>query len=120
MPKKKYSLFSAEFNVREIVKQLLLLEDHLATKSKVCGDCITKHLLTIEALGEEAVQLQPDDYWGRQGKRIAKQARLWIVNWNDGKKKVETLAKEFRAFRKRLMKDVSDPRIKLSKVELPE
>jgi dGTP triphosphohydrolase len=45
------------FNLREICKQSLLLEDHLAQPSKRCNDCINKHFLTIEALAEEAVSL---------------------------------------------------------------
>lgn len=44
-------------NVREIVKQLILLEDHLNCADKRCMDCIKKHLLAAEALAEEAVSL---------------------------------------------------------------
>lgn len=45
------------FNLREIFKQLVLLEDHLFHERKRCPDCIWKHLLTAEALAEEAVTL---------------------------------------------------------------
>ena len=51
----------AMHNVREIVKQMLLLEDHLFQKEKQCRMCITKHMLTIEALAEEAVTLEDAD-----------------------------------------------------------
>lgn len=44
-------------NFRGIVKQLLLLEDHLAHEDRRCDDCINKHLMTAEALAEEAVTL---------------------------------------------------------------
>jgi len=46
-----------EYNMKEIVKQSLLLEDHLAQKRKRCKDCIAKHFMTIIALSEEAVCL---------------------------------------------------------------
>ncbi|MDB4278159.1 2'-5' RNA ligase family protein [Deltaproteobacteria bacterium] len=45
------------FNVRECVKQLILLEDHLFHPRKRCPDCIKKHTLFAEALMEEAVTL---------------------------------------------------------------
>lgn len=45
------------FNLREICKQSLLLEDHLNHPSKRCKDCINKHFLTLEALAEEAITL---------------------------------------------------------------
>lgn len=45
------------FNVREMCKQLALLEDHLFHPRKRCPDCIIKHLLTVEALAEEAITL---------------------------------------------------------------
>lgn len=45
------------YNMREICKQCILLEDHLTHKRKRCQDCIMKHQLTIEALAEEAVSL---------------------------------------------------------------
>ena len=48
------------FNIREIFKQLVLLEDHLFHPRKQCPDCIWKHLLTCEAFAEEAVTLDLD------------------------------------------------------------
>ena len=48
------------FNMREICKQSVLLEDHLFQKEKRCHDCICKHFLTIEALAEEAITLDKD------------------------------------------------------------
>lgn len=45
------------YNLREICKQMSLLEDHLNNVRKRCPDCIRKHFLTIEALFEEAVSL---------------------------------------------------------------
>ncbi len=48
------------FNMREICKQCILLEDHLNSPDRRCSDCINKHSLTIEALAEEAVGLDSD------------------------------------------------------------
>jgi hypothetical protein len=44
-------------NIREIVKQSILLEEHLTFPDKRCRDCILKHFLWIEGLSEEAVML---------------------------------------------------------------
>lgn len=52
------------FNLREICKQLLLLEDHLYSPNKQCPDCITKHFLTTEALVEEMNSLMGQDHPG--------------------------------------------------------
>jgi hypothetical protein len=48
------------YNMREICKQSILLEDHLFQKEKRCHDCICKHFLTIEALAEEAITLDKE------------------------------------------------------------
>ena len=48
------------FNMREICKQMVLLEDHLNNIRKRCHDCIRKHFLTIEAFFEEAISLDKD------------------------------------------------------------
>lgn len=42
------------FNLREVAKHLLLLEDHLLHVDRRCMDCIWKHLLTAEAFADEA------------------------------------------------------------------
>ena len=50
-------LMDAKYNLREIVKNTILLEDHLFQANKRCHDCIVKHFLTIEALAEEMITL---------------------------------------------------------------
>lgn len=45
------------FNLREVAKQCILLEDHMFQKDRRCRDCISKHCLTIEGFLEEAVTL---------------------------------------------------------------
>jgi hypothetical protein len=65
----------AAFNIREIVKQMLLLEDHLYHADKRCAECIAKHFLTIEALSEEGVTLDGTDEGRRVLKALAPYAR---------------------------------------------
>jgi hypothetical protein len=54
-------LMDPGYNLREVAKQLVLLEDHLFQEAKRCPDCIRKHFLTVEALLEEAVTLGDAD-----------------------------------------------------------
>lgn len=105
------SIFSAEFNIREICKQMLLLEDHLSDDDKYCTDCIRKHLMTVEALAEEAVTLEPKSKWLKHSKRIALKARNWMIAFTDGMDKY-TLSQYIRRERKVLLKMVHDPRVK--------
>ena len=49
------------YNVKGLIKQSLLLEDHLLDPKKRCHDCIAKHFLTMIALSEEAVSLAGTD-----------------------------------------------------------
>jgi hypothetical protein len=48
------------YNMQQIVKQSILLEEHLVNKNKRCRDCITKHFLHIIGLAEEAQMLATD------------------------------------------------------------
>lgn len=45
------------YNMQQIIKQSILLEEHLTNKNKRCRDCITKHFLHIIGLSEEAQML---------------------------------------------------------------
>ena len=46
-----------DYNMKNIIKQSILLEEHVAEKSKYCISCIVKHFMHIIALLEEAVWL---------------------------------------------------------------
>jgi hypothetical protein len=48
------------YNFQQIVKQSILLEEHITNKNKRCRDCITKHFLHIIGLAEEAQMLATD------------------------------------------------------------
>ena len=49
-----------KYNMRELAKQSILLEEHLIEKNKYCRDCIIKHFLHIIGLAEEAQMLAGD------------------------------------------------------------
>lgn len=55
-----YPILDPMFNLREVAKHLILLEDHLFHSGKRCTQCIIKHLLTIEAFLEEAITLDKE------------------------------------------------------------
>jgi hypothetical protein len=97
------------FNLRELCKHLLLLEDHLAQADKRCPDCIRKHLLTVEALADEAVALDPAGIYVQSGNMNAELARLWAERLIDGHDPVE-IAQQVRQWRKRMTPMVFDPR----------
>ncbi len=50
-------VMNARWNLRKLVKELLLLEEHLTDPEQQCADCIWKHLLKSEAWLEEAATL---------------------------------------------------------------
>lgn len=55
-----HPILDPRFNMREVAKQALLLEDHMNNTKKRCFDCIRKHFLIIDGLLEEAVSLEKD------------------------------------------------------------
>lgn len=89
-------------NCREIVKQCILLEDHLNQDGKRCRDCINKHFLTIEALGEEAVSIDKDRQYLFLTQDIPKRTRMLHkrVLQNSDKRQI---AQELRVIRKELV-----------------
>lgn len=81
-------IFEPMHNAREMAKQLVLLEDHLVQPSKHCPDCIRKHLLTAEALAEEAVSLdktgQHRDYFRSAAREVRDISRAFLADQNRG------------------------------------
>jgi len=98
------------FNMREIVKHMTLLEDHLAHPYKMCMDCVRKHLLTLEAFAEEATAMDTTGEVSRTSELIAETARTWMEQIVDGQRPVTEIAQEIRSARKALMPSVCDPR----------
>ncbi len=90
------------YNLREAAKELLLLEDHLCHPQKHCPDCIRKHLLTTEALLEEAVRLDTEgEKLGLLSPLPAQVRELWTA-YQDGRPKHE-IGQSARVLRKGLV-----------------
>lgn len=96
------------FNVREIAKQLILLEQHLLEKDKYCPDCITKHILTIEALADECQLLDSRQDWCALAVGIGRRARWWALAFAEGVSTAE-IGQDVRAVRKGLAQQVLSP-----------
>ena len=91
------------YNVREITKQMLLLEDHLCQKRKRCMDCIRKHFLTIEGLSEEACSLDKEGKYYNTLSELPDMIRKIEKTLLNGKPK-EQIAQDIRNIRKPLVK----------------
>ena len=111
----RLSLMHPRFNLREVAKQMILLEDHLSHPYKHCPDCVRKHLMTIEAFAEEAVTLDKlGVYWG-VAEELAEHARHWLEDFEDDKPQPE-IAQQVRNVRKNLVALVADPRDAVTRV----
>lgn len=97
-------LMDAGFNLREISKQMILLEDHLSHARKLCNDCCTKHFLTIEALSEEAITLDKDKKYDRFTKGLPDRIRALEREFIDGKDPRE-IAQKLRGIRKNMQQE---------------
>jgi hypothetical protein len=99
-------------NMREIIKQLVMLEDHMYQRCKRCTDCTNKHMIMIEGLAEECATL-----CGAQNAQVAKDAdaiaskvRVLHHAYSQGRQApgqyptlCTDIAAELRALRKALM-----------------
>ena len=88
-------------NLKDVTKELLLLEDHLTIPDRQCPDCIRKHLLKSEALLDEALQLDTEQKW----KGLIVPARTVVVKTRqayEAKTPFTTLSGNIRTLRKEL------------------
>lgn len=103
-------VMDARFNLREMVKQMILLEDHLFQARKNCPDCVFKHMMAIEALAEEAVTLDDDQTYRIEdthlGEEYAEFVRVQHQRILDGDP-LYLIAMSFRKARKQLQKLVN-------------
>jgi len=111
-------VLNPNFNVREILKQMILLGEHLTDPSgeKVCYDCILKHLLSIEGYAEEAQTLVTGDCKLKHEvdlPGIIAKARAWISRAKEAHDRGDgagctleyrAVAQEVRKERKKLLK----------------
>lgn len=95
------------YNMQQIVKQSILLEEHLTNKNKRCRDCITKHFQHIIGLAEEAQMLATVNC--NKFPLLAESVNiyndlfnLWFKNRNDEAKIME-ISDKLRIHRKKLI-----------------
>lgn len=106
-----HPILDPKFNMREVAKQALLLEDHLNNLKKRCYDCIRKHFLIVDGLLEEAVSLE-------QNVDFRSVYRQRYMNWLALEKQysnnpldsnnLDNLSKSIRMFRKPLVAEYFD------------
>jgi hypothetical protein len=119
-------LMDPRFNMREVAKQLLLLEDHLTQPQRRCGDCIRKHFAMAEALSEEAMTLRPSSVAGagetKRGHRRRQRSSVSVAaaaavqeglrrlqaDLLHGRVSYEQAAQQIRALRKPLLKETTE------------
>lgn len=97
-------------NMRDIIKQLALLEDHMYHPQKRCPDCIRKHFLTIEGLAEECSTLCNPNAILPESRSIATKIRVLHHAWEARPKDArvtEYIAGRLRKLRKCLMRSFS-------------
>jgi hypothetical protein len=97
----------ALFNLREITKQMILLEGDLTTsQAYFCDECVKKRFLLIEALAEEAVH--PPTKWAPLANELAVLTRRWQMAFSDGDNPL-TIYEKVRKRRKALTDTVFRP-----------
>jgi hypothetical protein len=108
-------VMNSKHNIREISKQMILLEDHLFQRSKRCHDCIRKHISTIEAFAEEAITLDTEGRWTDMCDNIAENMRRigdYLLHHGLGDKLEDgaalAVANHLRSIRKPLLKESFD------------
>jgi len=97
------------YNMVQIIKQSILLEDHLVEVNKRCDDCIVKHFLTISALQEEALSLSGTEvydypYMLENESFYDELFNLWLSRHNEEEEVCFYIADKLRKRRKDLTK----------------
>jgi len=101
------------YNMREVVKQLILLEDHLSHEGKRCDDCIRKHMLFIEGLIDEAITLDKEQQYIGLVRATSKAFKEVQKEYNSKVKDVDPsndkfycmISQKLRTIRKPIMND---------------
>ena len=110
---KLHPILDPAFNMREVSKQCLLLEDHLNNVRKRCFDCIRKHFLLVDGLLEESVSLEKDNierqkYRDLYLKWISLEKIYANAKNGDYPMVCDELSKRIRTFRKPLVEEYFD------------
>lgn len=101
----KYNLLpilDVRFNIREAVKQILLLEDHFFDKQRKCWDCQKKHSLLIEAFIEEGITLDKEQkYTNLLKSMLCSIRKIQKMILTDRRKGSHDIIEELRKMRKK-------------------
>lgn len=103
LDRKLMPILTPEFNLREISKQCILLEEHLNQLNKLCLDCCNKHMITVEGLLEEAISLDKDQ---KMTKYLQELFQQWVkieMDYINKKTNFIETAQKIRQFRKPLL-----------------
>jgi len=98
-----------EFNIKEAVKNIILLEDHLFHDDRRCADCVRKHCLTIDAYLDEAFSLDKQGKYTNLLEETSAEMKpicesiLQCCNGGLEGKKCVALGQRLRVVRKKLM-----------------
>jgi len=103
--KKLLPVLETKFNLREICKQCILLEDHLSQNEKQCHDCIVKHFLALEGLSEEAITLDKNNENPNNVQKLPEKIRELQKLWYENPEKTHECSQELRKIRKTMMED---------------
>jgi hypothetical protein len=90
------------FNLRQICKQCVLLEDHLSIPRMNCRDCIMKHFLYLEGYAEEAITLDKDSKYLYILEKLPDHIRRLQDMFNSDEE-YHIIAQELRKLRKSLI-----------------
>lgn len=97
-------VLDCRFNLREICKQSILLEDHLSHDKKRCFDCCIKHFLALEGLSEEAITLDKNQQHLHDFKDVPDKIREIQKFWfQDPQKNSHKASQMLREIRKKYM-----------------
>lgn len=102
-PRKILPILNPCFNIREIVKNILLLEDHLLIPERRCLQCIKKHSLIIEAFLDEAITIDKSQKYIKILKHLPKKMRKIQKNILIGRSKYYDIAMDLKKIRTPLM-----------------
>lgn len=97
-------VLDCNFNLREICKQSILLEEHLTQPEKRCTDCCIKHFLALEGLSEEAISLDKEQKGPSLMKDLPTLIRTIQKQWYmNPEKNAHSCSQQLRSIRKSLM-----------------
>ena len=98
-------ILDVKFNIREAVKNMLLIEDHLLDKRRRCMDCCKKHMLLIESFLEEGISLDKKGKYVKKLEKDIKIIRELQKKLLEGRKNYFDIAIKIRKLRKKYFKE---------------